>query len=82
MLCFTVITFVTACCHFSLTNMGMGYQHKTQEQLSEQQKTLFRCWFWRDANREPLLQKYFKKKKILLAVDLHAPTSEAVAGYL
>lgn len=83
MLCFTLITSITACCHFSVTNMDIGYQYKKQEQqLSEQQKTpFFRCWFCRDSNREQLLQKSFFKKRVL-AVDLHAPTSEAVAGYL
>lgn len=68
---------------FSCDKYGYRLPIQNQEQLSEQQiPPFFRSWLCRDANREQLLQKSFFFKKSLLAVHLHAPTSEAVAGYL
>lgn len=68
---------------FFCDKYGYRLPIQNQEQLSEQQTPpFFRSWLCGDAKREQLLQKSLFFKKSLLAVDLHAPTSEAVAGYL
>lgn len=79
--CFTLIPF--GLCWFSVINMDVGYPYKTRNSsLSNKLLLSSQVDCVELLKKSNCCKNLCFLKKSLLAVDLHAPTSVAVAGYL